>query len=65
MSKAAIEHLTRVATEGLGKLIARVGPCGWKPERQRSPFESLVEAVAYQHLIGTAAKAIQDRVKAL
>jgi DNA-3-methyladenine glycosylase II len=64
MSQAAIEHLTR-ADQVLGSLIARVGPCGWKPDRRRSPFESLVQAVVCQHLNGTAAMAIQDRVKAL
>ena len=64
MSEAAISHLTQ-ADRILGRLIKKVGPCGWKPERRRSPFESLVQAVAHQQLNGTAAKTILGRVKAL
>ncbi len=64
MSEEAIKHLTR-ADKVLGRLIKKVGACGWKPERRRSPFESLVQAVAHQQLNGTAAKTILGRVKAL
>jgi DNA-3-methyladenine glycosylase II len=64
MSAEAIKHLTK-ADKVLGRLIRKVGPCGWKPERRRSPFESLVQAVAHQQLNGTAAKTILGRVKAL
>ena len=64
MSEEAIKHLTK-ADKVLGRLIKKVGPCGWKPERRRSPFESLVQAVAHQQLNGTAAKTILGRVKAL
>ncbi len=64
MSAEAIRHLTK-ADKVLGRLIKKVGPCGWKPDRRRSPFESLVQAVAYQQLNGTAAKTILGRVKAL
>jgi 3-methyladenine DNA glycosylase/8-oxoguanine DNA glycosylase len=64
MSEEAIRHLTR-ADKVLGRLIKKVGPCGWKPNRRRSPFESLVEAVTHQQLNGTAAKTILGRVKTL
>jgi DNA-3-methyladenine glycosylase II len=64
MSAEAIKHLTK-ADRVLGRLIKKVGPCGWKPERRRSPFESLVQAVTHQQLNGIAAKAILGRVKAL
>ena len=64
MSAEAIKHLTK-ADKVLGRLIRKVGPCGWKPERRRSPFESLVQAVTHQQLNGTAAKTILGRVKAL
>jgi DNA-3-methyladenine glycosylase II len=64
MSEEAIKHLTK-ADRVLGRLIKKVGPCGWKPERRRSPFESLVQAVTHQQLNGTAAKTILGRVKAL
>ena len=64
MSAEAIKHLTK-ADKVLGRLIRKVGPCGWKPERRRSPFESLVQAVTHQQLNGIAAKTILGRVKAL
>ncbi len=64
MSEEAIAHLSR-ADRVLGRLIAKVGPCRWEPEPRRSPFESLVQAVAHQQLNGTAAKTILGRVKAL
>jgi DNA-3-methyladenine glycosylase II len=64
MSEEAIKHLTK-ADKVLGRLIRKVGPCGWKPERRRSPFESLVQAVTHQQLNGIAAKTILGRVKAL
>jgi DNA-3-methyladenine glycosylase II len=64
MSAEAIKHLTK-ADKVLGRLIKKVGPCGWKPERRRSPFESLVQAVTHQQLNGIAAKTILGRMKAL
>src|SRR5208337_3877921 len=64
MSAEAIAHLAS-ADRVMGRLIARVGACAWKPERRRSPFESLVQAVVYQQLNGVAAKTIFNRVKAL
>jgi DNA-3-methyladenine glycosylase II len=64
MSTDALEHLTR-ADKVMARLIRRVGPCQWKPRRGRSPFETLVQSVAYQQLNGTAAATILGRVKAL
>jgi 3-methyladenine DNA glycosylase/8-oxoguanine DNA glycosylase len=64
MTEEAIEYLTS-NDERLAWLIGRVGPCRLKPKKRRSPFESLVQSVAYQQLNGTAAATILGRVKAL
>src|SRR5258708_7740154 len=64
MTEEAIEFLT-TADKRLGVLIKRVGPCYLKPRKRRTPFESLVQSVAYQQLNGTAAATILGRVKAL
>jgi DNA-3-methyladenine glycosylase II len=64
MSEEAIEHLSR-ADKVMGRLIRRVGPCAWKPDRRPSPFQALVKAVTHQQLNGIAAKTIFRRVKAL
>jgi 3-methyladenine DNA glycosylase/8-oxoguanine DNA glycosylase len=64
MSEQAIEHLSK-ADKVLARLIEKVGPCAWKPDKRRSPFEALVQSVTYQQLNGTAAKTILGRVKAL
>jgi DNA-3-methyladenine glycosylase II len=64
MTEEAIEYLTSCDNR-LARLIKRVGPCQLKPETRRSPFESLVQSVAYQQLNGTAAATILGRVKAL
>ncbi|MEO6036209.1 MAG: DNA-3-methyladenine glycosylase [Verrucomicrobiota bacterium] len=64
MNEETIEHLAR-ADKIMGRLIRRVGPCTLKPERNCSPFQSLVRSVAYQQLTGKAAATILGRVKAL
>jgi 3-methyladenine DNA glycosylase/8-oxoguanine DNA glycosylase len=64
MTEEAIDYLTS-NDERLAWLIKRVGPCRLKPRKRRSPFESLVQSVAYQQLNGTAAATILGRVKAL
>jgi 3-methyladenine DNA glycosylase/8-oxoguanine DNA glycosylase len=64
MNEEAIDHLTK-ADKVLARLIEKVGPCGWKPAKRRSPFEALVHSVAHQQLNGTAASTILGRVKAL
>jgi DNA-3-methyladenine glycosylase II len=46
-------------------LIRDFGPCELVPETRRSPFQSLVQAVAHQQLNGTAANAILARFKKL
>ncbi len=47
------------------RLIKNHGPCALAPESRRSPFESLVSAVAHQQLNGTAAQTILRRFRAL
>jgi DNA-3-methyladenine glycosylase II len=64
MTAAALSHLSR-SDKILARLIKRVGPCALKPRNHRSPFEALVQSVAYQQLNGTAAATILGRVKAL
>jgi len=64
MTQEALQHLTKT-DKVLGRLIRRVGPCRLRPKRRRSPFEALVQSVAYQQLNGTAAATILGRVKAL
>ena len=64
MTPEAIAHL-RSVDDTLGQVIDKIGACQLKPERRRSPFESLVRAVAHQQLHGTAAGRILDRFVAL
>ena len=49
----------------LRRVIHQTGPCTLRPERRRTPFESLVRAVAHQQLNGTAAETILGRFLAL
>jgi len=60
MNAAAIRHLS-TADPILGALIAQAGPCDLKPDRTRSPFQALVQAVAHQQLNGKAANTILTR----
>ena len=64
MTSAAIKHLTAVDPV-MEKLIAEIGPCKLAHEPWRSPFQSLVQAVAHQQLNGTAANTILTRFKKL
>ncbi|HSU54257.1 MAG TPA: DNA-3-methyladenine glycosylase [Candidatus Dormibacteraeota bacterium] len=64
MSPEALEHLSR-ADKTLARLIRSVGPCTIKLRKRSSPYQSLVRAVVYQQLNGTAAETILGRVKAL
>lgn len=59
-----VKHLCAV-DRTLARLIRRIGPCTLKPERNCTPFQSLVQSVAYQQLTGKAAATILGRVKAL
>jgi DNA-3-methyladenine glycosylase II len=47
------------------RLIREHGDCTLVPDPRRSPFESLVRAVAHQQLNGTAAESILRRFRAL
>ncbi len=49
----------------MAQLIRELGPCRLQPEPWRSPFQSLVQAVAHQQLNGTAANTILTRFKKL
>ena len=64
MNAAAIKHLS-AADPVMKKLIREVGACKLEPETRRSPFQSLVLAVAHQQLNGTAAGTILGRFKKL
>lgn len=64
MNEDVIKHLSK-ADKTLGRLIRRVGPCTLTPEKNCTPFQSLVQSVAYQQLTGKAAATILGRVKAL
>jgi DNA-3-methyladenine glycosylase II len=60
MHAAALKHLATVDPV-MKQLIAAHGPCGLAPETRRSPFQSLVQAVAHQQLHATAAGNILAR----
>ena len=64
MTAAALKHLS-AADPVMRRLIREFGSCGLVPEIRRSPFQSLVQAVAHQQLNGTAADAILSRFKKL
>lgn len=59
-----IRHLSRVDPV-LRRLIRDVGPCLLQPRRQRTPFESLARAIAYQQLHDRAAESILTRLREL
>lgn len=64
MTPEAYAHLQRRCS-GMRKLIRRHGPCGLEPDASRTPFQSLVSAVAHQQLHGRAAETILKRFRAL
>ncbi len=65
MSAAAIRHLSR--DRAFAGLIRRVGPplLAAEIDRQCSPYEALMRAIAHQQLHGRAAQAILARFIAL
>lgn len=63
MSRKALQHLG--ADEHFAALIRSVGPPRLQIQRQRSPYEALVRAIAHQQLHGRAAEAILARFAAL
>jgi DNA-3-methyladenine glycosylase II len=64
MTTAALKHLSAVDPV-MTRLIREIGACGLVPEIRRTPFQSLVQAVAHQQLNGTAANTILNRFKKL
>ncbi len=60
----ATEHLSQVDPV-LRRWIEDIGPCTLIPNVHRSPFESLVRAIAHQQLHGKAAESILARFIAL
>jgi len=64
MSPEAHAHLAK-RCKVMRRLIKTHGLCALVPEGARSPFESLVRAVAHQQLNGTAAETILGRFRAL
>ncbi|MCX6864308.1 MAG: hypothetical protein NT050_15610 [Verrucomicrobia bacterium] len=60
MTPEALRHLAE-SDLVMGGLIQKIGACTLKPEPQRTPFESLVRAVAHQQLHGKAAETILGR----
>ena len=63
MSRLAAHHLSVDAR--FAALIRRVGPPRLGVQRQRSPYEALMRAIAHQQLHGRAAEAILARFAAL
>lgn len=64
MTPEAHAHLSKHC-KVMRRLIREHGPCALVPETGRSPFQSLVSAVAHQQLNGTAAETILGRFRAL
>ena len=64
MTPAAHRHLAK-RDPVMRRLIREHGKCDLTPEKRRSPFQSLVQAVAHQQLNGTAANTILTRFKKL
>ena len=64
MNAATLKYLSEVDPV-MGQLIREIGDCKLEPETRRSPFQSLVQAVAHQQLNGTAANTILTRFKKL
>jgi DNA-3-methyladenine glycosylase II len=64
VNAAALKHLSAVDPV-MKRLVREIGPCKLEHEPWRSPFQSLVQAVAHQQLNGTAANTILTRFKKL
>jgi DNA-3-methyladenine glycosylase II len=64
MTHEAHQHLSK-HDPVMKRLIREHGKCSLAPEKRRSPFQSLVMAVAHQQLNGTAANTILTRFKKL
>jgi DNA-3-methyladenine glycosylase II len=64
MSAEILAHLSK-ADPVMRQLVRRVGPLTLQPDKRRTPFQSLVRAVANQQLNGKAAETILGRFIAL
>ena len=60
MTPEATQHLSK-SDPVMRQLIREVGLCELIPEKRRTPFQSLVQAVAHQQLNGKAAGTILSR----
>jgi 3-methyladenine DNA glycosylase/8-oxoguanine DNA glycosylase len=60
--RAATRHLARTDAV-LGGIVGRVGRCRFEIDRGGGPYASLVEAILYQQLAGSAAVAIFRRLR--
>ena len=60
----ALQQLA-LADAKMGALIERVGPFALRVKSSHSPFEALLEAILYQQLHASAARAILGRLMAL
>ncbi len=60
MTPEAHRHLSK-SDPVMRRLIREHGKCALTPEKRRSPFQSLVQAVAHQQLHGAAANTILRR----
>lgn len=56
----AIDHLSLI-DEDWARLIKLIGPCTYRSQPAREPYEALIKAVAYQQLHARAADAIIAR----
>ena len=63
-SDPAVDHLAAIDPV-MRRCIEDIGPCTLQPNVRRSPFESLVRAIAHQQLHGKAAESILARFIAL
>ncbi|HKW57006.1 MAG TPA: hypothetical protein VJN42_06565 [Candidatus Acidoferrum sp.] len=61
---AAVAHLS-ARDEKLKALITQTHPFKMDDDELQSPYEALLEAIAYQSISGKAAKTIFERIKAL
>lgn len=64
MIPAAVAHLSRCDPR-LARLIRKVGPIEFQPDKRRTPFAALTRAVIGQQLSGAAATSIFKRLAAL
>jgi 3-methyladenine DNA glycosylase/8-oxoguanine DNA glycosylase len=62
--EAATKHLS-ARDERLAELILSTAPFQAEMEAHQSPYEALLEAIAYQSISGKAAATIFGRIKAL